>query len=636
MHVLLIHQAFVSGDEAGGTRHFELAQHLARQGHRVTIIASPVSYLTGKASLSPRDAVVSSSDGRVQIRRAWTYAALHRSFFTRVLSFLSFMVSSFIDGFRVREVDVVLGTMPPIFQAVSAYLLARARRIPFALEVRDLWPDFAIELGVLSNPVLIRASRWLERFLYVHADHLIVNSPGFAPHLCRVGANEKKIDLVPNGVEVGMFDPGDRGDAFRKELGLESRFVALYAGAHGLANDLGTILLAAKRLESHREVVFVLVGDGKERPNLVREAEELGLSNVRFVPAQPKSRMPGCLAASDVCLATLKPLPMFTTTYPNKVFDYMAAGRPTIVAIDGVIRDVIETAEAGKFVPPGDHEALAEAVLYYYNDSDMRHRDGTNARSYVGAHFDRPGQANKLAAVLEQAASRQPSAGADERSAGTIRRAGTFGYTVQQGAKRAFDIALSLLCLVLFSPVFLVMCVTILVSMGRPLLFRQARLGYRGQVFTILKFRTMEDTRDNNGELLPDERRLTRVGRLLRSTTLDELPELINVLRGEMSIVGPRPLIAEYRDLYTPDQMRRHDTPPGMAGPVVAGGRNSLSWEDKFALDVWYVDHRTFFLDIKILFTAVMMVLRRKGISAEGSATMPAFQGSTRHFEGDM
>ena len=165
-------------------------------------------------------------------------------------------------------------------------------------------------------------------------------------------------------------------------------------------------------------------------------------------------------------------------------------------------------------------------------------------------------------------------------------------------------------------------------TMGRPILFRQPRIGYKGRVFTIYKFRTMTDERDEQGNLLPDEKRLTPLGKLLRSLTLDELPELFNVLKGEMSIIGPRPLLVEYWDLYTPEQRRRHDMPPGMAGPVLAYGRNLLSWEEKFKLDVWYVDNWSLWLDFKIFLRTLWMVLKREGVSAEGHATAPKFQGS--------
>jgi len=199
---------------------------------------------------------------------------------------------------------------------------------------------------------------------------------------------------------------------------------------------------------------------------------------------------------------------------------------------------------------------------------------------------------------------------------------------VQLALKRAFDLVASFIALVALSPLMSLIALAIWVTMGRPILFRQPRIGYRGRVFTIYKFRTMTDERDEQGNLLPDEQRLTGLGRFLRSLTLDELPELFNVLKGEMSLVGPRPLLVDYRDLYTPEQWRRHEMPPGMAGPVLASGRNLLDWEEKFRLDVWYVDHWSLWLDFQILARTAWKVLKREGVSAEGYATMPRFQGS--------
>ena len=285
---------------------------------------------------------------------------------------------------------------------MSAYLLSRLRRVPFVFEVRDLWPDFAIEMGVLRNPLLIRMSRWLEVFLYRRADLIIVNSPGFIPHLRRYAVPAEKIALVPNSVEVEMFNPADRGEEVRRELKLDDKFIVLYAGAHGPANDLYTLLLAAKLLEEYDDIVFVLVGDGKERPKLMKQAEKLLLRNVLFVPAQPKVRMPAFLAAADVCVAILKNIPMFNTTYPNKVFDYMAAGRPTLLAIDGVIRQVIEDADGGIFVQPGNPEAIANGLLTLYKNPCLLRQQGMNTRSYVATHFNRSEQALKLEIAIRR------------------------------------------------------------------------------------------------------------------------------------------------------------------------------------------------------------------------------------------
>jgi len=407
LHILLIHQAFAALDEPGGTRHHELARYLADEGHRVTIIASPVSYLTGKnrppsidtgnvgAGSEPAPTKKTISDN-VTILRAYTYPALHRSFVHRVFSFVSFMASSFWIGLRVRQVDMVWGTSPPIFQGVTAWALARLKRVPFLFEVRDLWPAFAIQVGVLRNPLLVRASLWLERFLYRRADRLVVNSPGFIEHVQERGA--RQVTLIPNGADPRMFNPQADGAAFRRVHGLEGKFMVLYAGAHGMSNDLGVVLEAADRLRERAEIAIVLLGDGKDKPALQKRAVELNLPNVHFLASIPKTEMPAALAAANACLAILKPIPLYATVYPNKVFDYMAAGRVVILAIDGVMREVIESAGAGVFVPPGDSAALAEAIRSLADDPVRAQAMGMRGRKQVEAHFDR----NALAAQLEQ------------------------------------------------------------------------------------------------------------------------------------------------------------------------------------------------------------------------------------------
>ena len=195
--------------------------------------------------------------------------------------------------------------------------------------------------------------------------------------------------------------------------------------------------------------------------------------------------------------------------------------------------------------------------------------------------------------------------------------------------KRTFDLLLTIPGLLLISPLMGVIALVIRFALGRPVLFPQTRPGYRGKPFVVYKFRTMAETRDAEGNLLPDEARLTRLGRFLRSFSLDELPEFINVVRGEMSIVGPRPLLMQYLPRYTPEQARRHDVLPGITGWAQVRGRNVLRWEDRFQLDVWYVDHWSFGLDIKIMFLTLWKVIKREGISQPGHATMEEFQGSS-------
>ena len=406
MHILIIHQAFASLNEPGGTRHHEFARLLSAHGHQVTVIASPVSYITGVPTPpSPppfSQKMGGDNGGGVRVLRASVYSAHHKSFVHRVFAFVSFMLSSFWLGLGVKNVDLVWGTSPPIFQGVTAWALARFKGAKFLFEVRDLWPQFAIAVGVLTNPVLIRASEWLERFLYRHADRVMVNSPGFREHV--EGRGAKRVELVPNGADPSMFDPADRGITFRQSHDLTSEFMVMYAGAHGMSNDLGVVLEAAKLLEG-ADIQIVLLGDGKEKANLQARADEMNLGNVTFAPSVPKTEMPGALAAADACIAILKPLEEYKTTYPNKVFDYMAVGRPVALAIDGVIREVVETAGCGIFAEPGNPAALAEAIRKLAADKEKARTMGLAGRKYLEQHFSRAVIGEKLIGLLEETVS---------------------------------------------------------------------------------------------------------------------------------------------------------------------------------------------------------------------------------------
>lgn len=197
--------------------------------------------------------------------------------------------------------------------------------------------------------------------------------------------------------------------------------------------------------------------------------------------------------------------------------------------------------------------------------------------------------------------------------------------------KRFFDVIICVAALLIMSPLLTVLMILTWLLMKNPIFFKQTRPGLHSKPFQLIKFRTMTETRSKEGNLLPDAERLTTYGRFLRSTSLDELPELFNVLKGEMSLVGPRPLLIQYLDRYTPDQARRHEVKPGITGWAQVNGRNAITWEEKFKLDVWYVDNRSMWLDIKIIGMTIMKILKREGVNEPGQATMTEFMGSSNH-----
>lgn len=402
MKILLINQSFVPPDEPGHTRHFEMAQYLRRCGHEMVIVASDSNYQTGLRTIERKGLYIEQVIDGIRVLRAYSAQTLHSSYFGRFVSFLSFMLSSLWAALQVKDVDIIMGTTPPIFQSVSAWLVALIRRKPFLLEVRDLWPEFAISMGVIKNPVVIKLAHWLENFLYARATHILVNSPAYKKYIVGKGVPEKKITFIPYGTDIDMFNPNVDGSSLRENLGFKDKFLVLYAGAMGQAHDLYTVLRAAKRLNDESQIQFVFFGAGKERARLEAEAQRQGLKNVLFAGICPKKEMPAVIAAADVCLAILQNLEMFRTTYPNKVFDYMASARPTVLVIDGVVREVIETSGGGVFIEPGNDELLAKTILELSRDPQRVKQMGENARAYLVKNLDRRGKLAETLQLLEK------------------------------------------------------------------------------------------------------------------------------------------------------------------------------------------------------------------------------------------
>lgn len=402
MKILLINQVFVSPNEPGHTRHFEMGQFLKTRGHELVIVASDLNYQTGQRTVERRGLYAEQIFDGVRVLRSYIYPAIHRSYFWRVIAFFSFMFSSIWTALRVKDLDLVMGTTPPIFQAVSAWVVAALRRKPFLLEVRDLWPEFGISMGVLKNPVIIALSRWLEMFLYKRATHILVNSPAYRDYMLAKGVPENKVTYIPYGTDVDMFNPSIDGSSIRKELNVDDKFVVLYAGALGQANDIDTLLRAAERLKKEERISFVLFGDGKERTRLEDEAQRMDLRNVIFAGTRPKKDMPRIVASADACLAILQDIPAFRTTYPNKVFDYMAAGRASIIVIDGITRELIETSRGGVYVKPADDAMLAQKILELSQKPAQVKEMGANAREYLVRNLDRRDKLNETLGLFEK------------------------------------------------------------------------------------------------------------------------------------------------------------------------------------------------------------------------------------------
>ena len=614
MKILVFHQHYLTASGGGGSRFNEFARFWADAGHQITVVAGTADYASGDIPDRYRHRWLTREwDGAVEVVRCFTPSGYARSYARRMISFAGFTFSAATAAFQHRDADVVIATSPPLLVPMPAWIAARLRLRPAPLifEIRDLWPESAITTGVISaGSLLARGLYALERWACQTADCINVLTPAFREDLLRRGlAPAGKIALIPNGADVDMFSTSAEGTTMRAELGWGGRTVFLYAGAHGRANALEQLIDAAALLADREDILIACVGEGPQRAQLEERARQEGLRNIVFHGPRPKSLMPAIVAASDVGVAVLQDNPTFRTVYPNKIFDYMACARPVLLAVDGVARElVVDTARAGVFAAPNRPDELAAAIRELTDDRAGRTRMGASGFAWVRANATRSSLAARYLSVMEHL----PKAPQLQR--------GLPGFL-----KALFDRTFAFAAFLLLSPLLAAIAFLVARLDGPPILFRQARPGLNGKPFEMLKFRTMRG--EDKGSGSTDEHRLTRLGRILRQTSLDELPQLWNVLAGDLSLVGPRPLLLRYLPRYTPRQARRHLVRPGMTGWAQVNGRNALDWAQKLELDVWYVEHWSLWLDLRILCRTLARVLQRSGISREGHATMPEFKG---------
>lgn len=610
------------------TRLRDLTRHLAGRGHDVSVLTTFPSYPLGRVYDGYRLALYARRrEFGVTVRRVFAVPYRGMSASMRMLSYGSFAVTALLLGLLPgRRPDVMYVYHPPLTTGLAAAIYNVIARVPFVYDVQDLWPDAIVAAGLLKeDSVVYRAIRLVENFVYRRARRITVLSEGMRRNLLGKGVPASKISVISNWGDPGAYRPMD-GESLRQQLGWQGKVVFMLAGNMGLTHGLETVIEAAAHLQDNPDILFVFVGSGAAKDSLVRQVEEWGLRNVLFLGQVPPEEAARLINASDAMLVHLKPALGGDFSVPHRIFSYMLCAKPVVVAATGSTSELVRSLDCGWVCPPSDAQSLARLLAEVAADPDARRSKGQNGLAaahgpYSRAHF--LGQLERLIVVARS----QTQNHAHERSEGSkLKTQNGKAYGV---AKRLLDIAIAGVALVALSPIIAVIALAVRLTLGAPVLFRQTRPGHRGRPFTLLKFRTMKEGHDASGNLLPDETRLTRFGQFLRSTSLDELPELVNVLRGEMSIVGPRPLLMRYLERYTPEQMRRHDVKPGITGWAQVNGRNALSWEKKFEMDLWYVKNQSLKLDLRIIGMTVGKMLRREGISQPGEATAQEFMGST-------
>lgn len=600
MRVLFVTQYWPPETGAAPARALHFARALERAGHRVRVVTGLPNHPSGV--IRPEYAKMrraSERDGGLAVERVWLHATPRKTPFTRLWNHATFAWSALPVALGGPRPDVVLATTPPLFLGVAAWLASVRASAPLVIDVRDDWPRAAVALGEMKPGLATAALGALAGFLHARAARLIAVTPGMKRQLEGRGVAAGRIVLITNGADTERFTPA-------AERNGGGPFTVLYAGTHGLVHGMDVLLDAAARLKGRDDIRFLLVGDGVAKPGLERRVAEARLTNVEFRPSVSPEQLVEVIHHADACVATTRAHEFSGETIPVKLFDYLACGRPVVAAVRGDAADVLRASGGGEVVAPGDGAALASAIERLVADPAHRAALAAAGPPFVESHYSRRALGSRLVAVLEEAHH------AAHGRAIAPKPSGAYG-----ALKRAVDLAIAATLLVVLSPVLLITALAVRMDSPGPALFRQRRIGRGSGEFAILKFRTMTvGTPDVATHLMtPGTNRVTRLGRFLRRSSLDELPQLWNVVRGDMSLIGPRPALFNQHDLIAMRQSAEVDAlRPGVTGWAQVNGRDEIPMRDKVAFDRYYLEHVSPGLDLVVGLRTLVTLFSSRGV----------------------
>jgi colanic acid biosynthesis glycosyl transferase WcaI len=391
MRITFMAQCYAPEDVSAAVLITELATDLVRRGHQVAFVTGAPSYPHGRVFAGYRNRAyqVEWLKG-VRVVRTWSYISPRKSTLPRLLHYGTYSASAFYGGLFAGRPDVVVSYSPPLPLGLSAWLLSRLWRVPWVLELEDLYPDAAVAAGVLRNRRVIAFFSAMECFLYRHATHVSVISESFRRNLYRKGVPPEKMTLIPVWADPDIVRPLPKENSFRQRLGLSGKVVVMYAGNLGLTSCLEDVLGAAKLLKENDEIRFVIIGEGVKKPDLAAMAQDAELKNVVFLPYQPREIFPEMLAAADVGLVTLN-CSSASSSLPSKIFNVMASARPilAVAPLDSEVAHLVEDAHCGMVIPPEHPARLAEALLGLRGQAAVLAEMGQNGRSQLESRFSR-------------------------------------------------------------------------------------------------------------------------------------------------------------------------------------------------------------------------------------------------------
>lgn len=411
MKIVLIHQYFLEKGDGGGSRFNEMTQVWAKQGHQITVLAGMVHYATGKKEAKYKGKFTLKEEQfykNVDVIRCHVSESYNVSFLGRLWAYFSFVFSSVYAGlFKAKgKYDIIIVTSPPLFVGITAYVLSLFKRIPFIFEVRDLWPESAIDTGVLKNKYIIKFAYWFEKFIYKKAALINVLTPAFRDKLIQEKKiSKEKIIFIPNAADFTLAENIQKSFNaldFKKEIGLNDKFVITYVGAHGVANHLIQIIDAAEHL-TNTNVVFQLIGAGMQKQFLQEQVKNRNLKNVIFRDSVSKQEVFKYILASDAGASVLKKVDTFKTIYSNKTFDYMSCKKPILLAIDGVSRDLIIKANCGVYVTPESTQSIVKGIKEMIIKTPQELQEmGQNGYNYAKKYFNREQLAQQYVFEIEK------------------------------------------------------------------------------------------------------------------------------------------------------------------------------------------------------------------------------------------
>jgi len=605
------------------TRSYDLARQLVERGYQVTIFAAGFSHYKFTEERVPPGKQWKEEDWN-GVRFMWLKTFPYRgNDWRRVLNMLSYGWRAFLLGRQLSaKPDVIIGTHVHPVAAVAGYLLSKVKKSRFIFEVTDLWPETLIDIGALTphHPLVFLLRIW-EKFLYQRAEKTIMLWPQAHRYTTKLGIAEDKIVWIPHGVDLSRLHAMKPYDG-----GLLPTFTVMFLGGQSKYHGIDTILEAAGILlnPDNGRVRFVIVGGGAEGGRLHSQAAKMRLSNVEFRSMVPKSEIGKVMGEADAFIFHIRKLIVLQKygISANKLYDYLSSGRPVIFAVDSS-NNPVEEAQAGISVPAENPRALAEAVMCLSRlPPEERLRMGQNGIAFVEQNHDIRVLANRLEGILSDSGSSR------------------LGRPTR--VKRVLDLLVSTAGLVILAPFLIFAAALVKWDSTGPVFYRGLRVGRFERPFRIFKFRTMVQNADRIGasSTPEDDARVTWAGRFLRKHKLDELPQLLNVIKGEMSLVGPRPQIPWAVELYTADEKAVLSVRPGITDPASLRFRNEGEilrgsanpdqeylekiHPEKMRLSLEYIRKQSFWLDCQILVNTLAVVLfrppqNRSGVERDGA-----------------